>query len=237
MSFRDSDSVLRCCIAYNKYGGFCVPLSSRHRTAAQKILAGDVYEPKTIEFLTSHSNGGDLVHAGAYFGDFLPALSRSIAPDAKVWAFEPNHENYRCAMITTYINDLKNVELANAALGERRGTLTMVTSKKNGMALGGGSRILREGDDVGSERREVVQVVTLDEAIPPDRRISIIHLDVEGYEREALSGALGTIQRYLPIILLESLPERKWLTQNILCHGYRKIGAVHGNAIYVVKQR
>ena len=233
MSFRGSDPVLRCCVAYNKYGGFCVPLSSRHRTAAQKILAGDVYEPETIEFLTSHSNGGDLVHAGAYFGDFLPALSRSIALDAKVWAFEPNHENYRCAIITTYINGLKNVELANAALGERRGTLTLVTSKKSGTALGGGSRILREGDDVGSERREVVRAVTLDEVIPPDRRISIIHLDVEGYEREALSGALGIIQRCLPIILLETLPPSKWIKENVLCHGYRKSGSVHGNTIYI----
>ena len=225
--------VLQCCVSYNEYGGFCVPTSSHHRTAARKILSGEVYEPDTIKFLTSHCGGGDIVHAGAYFGDFLPALSQSIAPDAKVWAFEPNHENYRCAMITTHINDLQNVELANAALGEQRGTLTMVTSKKGGTALGGGSRILREGDDIGSEHRETVQVVTLDEVIPPDRRISIIHLDVEGYEREALSGALGTIQRCLPIILLESLPENRWLIQNILCHGYKKNGSVHGNTIYI----
>src|SRR4030042_2578699 len=28
-----SNSVLQCCIAYNAYGGYCIPLSSRHRAA------------------------------------------------------------------------------------------------------------------------------------------------------------------------------------------------------------
>jgi hypothetical protein len=91
--FRGNGPVLQCCIAYNKYGGYCVPLASRYRVAARKILAGEVWEPTTIEFLMSYGSHGDIVHAGAYFGDFLPALSRSCAPGAKVWAFEPNPEN------------------------------------------------------------------------------------------------------------------------------------------------
>ena len=226
-----SDSVLQCCIAYNKYGGFCVPLSSRYRPAAQKILSGDIYEQNTIEFLTSNSNGGDIVHAGTYFGDFLPALSRSLALDAKVWAFEPNRENYRCTLITTYINELQNVELTNAGLGERQDSLAMVTSDISGRALGGASRILRKGNEISSERKEIVQIVTVDEMIPLDRKVSIIQLDVEGYEKQALSGALKTIQRCLQIILLETLPENDWLTQNILCHGYQISGTVNGNTI------
>ena len=31
---------LKCTIAYNKYGGYCVPLSSHHRPNAQYILGG-----------------------------------------------------------------------------------------------------------------------------------------------------------------------------------------------------
>jgi hypothetical protein len=38
----------------------------------------------------------DIVPAGAYFGDFLPALS-NCGDDVGVWAFEPNVENYTCA--------------------------------------------------------------------------------------------------------------------------------------------
>src|SRR5438477_11756587 len=89
------EQVLRCQIAYNEFGGFCVPTSSLHRPAARKILAGQVHEPQTIAFVAAHGEHGDIVHAGAYFGDFLPGLSRACAPAYRIWAFEPNHANYR----------------------------------------------------------------------------------------------------------------------------------------------
>ena len=50
----DALTALKCSISYNTYGGYCVPNSSRHRPAAQKILANDVYEPRTIEFIISN---------------------------------------------------------------------------------------------------------------------------------------------------------------------------------------
>jgi FkbM family methyltransferase len=230
MSYQgNSDSVLQCCIAYNKYGGYCVPLSSRHRPAAKKILAGEVWEPGTIEFLMSHCEDGDIVHAGTFFGDFLPALSQSVALGAKVWAFEPNPENYRCALITTYINGLQNImELMNAGLGERQGSLSMLTADADGRSLGGSSRIVEKSCE---ESSIIVQIVTVDEIVPSDRKVSIIQLDIEGFEKPALSGALTTIRRCRPIIILETLPEESWLSENILQLGYRIVGTLHGNTV------
>jgi FkbM family methyltransferase len=230
MNFQDhSDAVLQCCIAYNKYGGYCVPLSSRHRPAAKKILAGDIWEPVTIEFLMSHCGSSDIVHAGTFFGDFLPALSQSLAPGATVWAFEPQPENYRCALITTYINGLENViELRNAGLGERQGSLSMMTADPDGRSLGGSSRIVKQ---CGDESSISVQIVTIDDIVPSDRNVSIIQLDVEGFEQPALSGALMTIRRCRPILVLETLPEERWLSENILQLGYRIDGTIHDNTV------
>lgn len=84
-------------ISHNEYGKYCVPKSSSIRPAARKILSGEVYEPETIEFMRVNCGDGDVVHAGAYFGDFLPALSAGMSAGGKVWAFEPNFENYYCA--------------------------------------------------------------------------------------------------------------------------------------------
>lgn len=230
MSFQgDSGSVLQCCIAYNAYGGYCVPLSSRHRPAAKKILAGDIWEPATIEFLMSHCEGSDIVHAGTFFGDFLPALSQSLVPGAKVWAFEPQPENYRCALITAYTNGIENViELKNAGLGERRGSLAMMTADADGRSLGGSSRIVERSGDASSIR---VPIVTIDDVVPSDRKVSIIQLDVEGFEQPALSGALMTIRRCRPILVLETLPEGNWLSENILQLGYRIDGSLHDNTV------
>ena len=125
-----------------------------------------VYEPKTIEFLISNCNDGDIVHAGTYFGDFLPALSRSCAPHGKIWAFEPNPENYRAALITLHINGIQNVRLTNAGLGEREDSLPMVTTDPSGRSLGGGSQILAHAAEKALGGIETVQIVALDEVVP-----------------------------------------------------------------------
>lgn len=232
-------TALKCIVSYNKYGGYCVPESSRHRPAAQKILANDIFEPDTIEFLLSNCGDGDVVHAGAYFGDFLPALAEGASPGAKIWAFEPNRENYRCAKITLEINDIENVTLIHAGLGARRENLLVKTSDENGRSLGGTSRIVaRESPEAAGA--EVVQMVTIDDIGVSGRRVSIIQLDVEGHEKQALSGALKTIQRCLPIIILEvlpnsALPGSQWFAENISSLGYRKVDDIHGNSVFACR--
>lgn len=227
----NSGPVLQCSIAYNAYGGYCVPLSSSHRPAARTILAGRIWEPDTIEFLRAHCKAGDIIHAGTYFGDFLPALSRAVDSRAMVWAFEPNPENYRCARITTYVNGLQNVELTNAGLGERAGLLPLLTRGVHGASLGGASRITQAGGQSNDNRSIDVRIVTIDETFPSGRKASLIQLDVEGFERQALAGALATIRRCKPILVLESVPEENWLAQNLGTLGYRLTHRVNGNFV------
>jgi FkbM family methyltransferase len=230
MSLQYGHKVLQCCIAYNEHGGYCVPLSSRHRRAAQMVLSGRVYEVETIRFLASHCGEGDVIHAGTYFGDFLPALCRAC-PAQKLWAFEPNFENYQCALVTVLINGLQNVELLNTALGEQQGFRAMLVADSDGRALGGASRILAQGSENIPGRTEMVPISTIDEVVPSNRKVSIMHLDVEGYERQVLAGAVKTIQRCLPIIVLETLPEEEWLHDSILCFGYHVSQKVDANTV------
>lgn len=232
----DSLTALKCRVSYNKYGGYCVPESSRHRPAAQKILANSIYEPRTIEFMRANCGDGDIVHAGTYFGDFLPALSAACKSGSKVWAFEPNPENYCCAKITLEINGLDNVMLTNAGVGAERALLRVMTKDSQGRALGGSSRIIAdtEPNDLGSE---AIQIVTVDETVGNNRNVSIIQFDVEGHEKEALTGALDTIRRCHPILILEDLPESSliesdWFYQNILNLGYHKSIDIHGNKVF-----
>lgn len=227
----DANSVLQCCIAYNKFGGYCIPLSSHHRPAARKILSGDVYEAETIEYIVTNCRDGDIIHAGTYFGDFLPALSRACSADAKVWAFEPNPENYRCALITKLINDLSNVELTNTGLGSEKGSFHMMVSDETGRSLGGGSRLVEVDDTKNNGQFISVEIFRIDDVVPLDRKIAILQLDVEGFEKSALLGAIETIKRNNPILILENLPEKDWLADNILQLGYKSVGKVCGNTI------
>lgn len=230
-------SALQCTVAYNRYGGYCIPWSSRHRPAAQRVLAQDVYEPDTIEFMCTHCGDGDIVHAGTFFGDFLPALSKAVAPGARILAFEPNAENYRCARITMEINACTNVTLNHAALGATTGHLQLRTADADGVPLGGASHLVaHDSNEDQAGATEPVRVLRLDDAIATGRPISLIQLDVEGYEQEALSGALATIRKWRPVIILEvwahsPLLESDWLRDNILSLGYRRTRNLHGNAV------
>lgn len=174
----DAESVLQCCIAYNKYGGYCVPLSSLHRPATQKILLGEVWEHKTLEFMLEHCGTKDIIHAGTYFGDFLPALSKACAIDAKIWAFEPQPENYRCAVITTFLNNLANVVLENAGLGSQVGSMPMLVTDRIGQPLGGASRIIDTQKSlkeqiIVKEQLVEVKILKIDDVVPIDREVSI----------------------------------------------------------------
>ncbi|NIA68519.1 FkbM family methyltransferase [Pelagibius litoralis] len=223
--------ILGCCIAYTPSGGFCVPLSSRHRPAARRILEGSVYEPETIAFLAANCGSGDIVHAGTYFGDFLPALSRACDPQAKIWAFEPNPESFRCASITCAINSLRNVHLKNSGLGAGEDKAVMQVKDLDGRALGGGSQLLWQTPNLPESLTAEVHIAALDDVIPSNRPVSVIQLDVEGFEQQALSGALETIARCRPILILETVPEETWLSPNILSLGYRIDREIHGNRV------
>jgi len=214
-------SVLQCVIAYNEHGGYCVPLSAYMHCTPQAVFKGAVWERDTIEFLTSKLGHGDMIHAGTFFGDFLPAISRANGIHT-IWAFEPNPEAYRCAQITTLVNNLDNVRLFNKGLGDHDSIEKMKVVNNDGVSMGCGSRMAKKAKRYDPQTLIDVEVVAIDEIIPRDREISLIHLDIEGFEKEALSGGIQTIKRCRPILLIETLPDAAWLKSNILELGYHQ---------------
>ena len=85
---------------------------------------------------------------------------------------------------------------------------------------------------IASTSITTVRVVRVDDIVPIDRHVSVLHLDVERHEQEALSGALRTIERCRPILILETVPEPSWMSANIFGFGYREIGRAHVNKVF-----
>ena len=170
----------------NKYGVYAVPKEVEYKYTAKTILEGGVHEPTTIEFIKSI--GGNVIHAGSGFGDFLPALKDCN----RVFVFEPNPLMYKCSLQTIQLNNLTNVSLYTHALGEYDGKSELKITDESGLEMGPRSEI---GDGI------VVKIIKLDTFIV--EKIDLIHLDIEGYEFEALKGAKELIERDKPIIILE----------------------------------
>ena len=221
-----SDKILDCCIAYNDFGAYCIPFSSYRRVLTQTVLNGEVWEPETVSFIRDHCGKGDVVHGGAYFGDFLPAVATSLDRNAKLWAFEPSPENFRCASITKLLNNLENVELIQNGLGSCQGPAQIVV-KAEGKPLGPAAWIIDEktSSPAAPDDAEVVaiKVTAIDDVVPNDRHVSIIHLDLEGYELAAIDGAMQTIRRCRPILIIEVFfNDEEWLLTKLKPLGYRR---------------
>jgi FkbM family methyltransferase len=216
---------LDCVLARNEYGAYCVPRSSIHRAAAKAVLRCRVWEPDTLTLMRSVP--GDVVHAGTFFGDFLPALATS--GEGLVWAFEPNRENYRCARITTELNGLENVRLTHAALSDTPGEGSLITSDRHGRQSGGGSHLSSEAPE--GRDHETVPVVTVDEAVPADRHVGVLQLDVEGHEQQALLGAMLTIERCRPLLILETVPAQDWMEAHLPAYNRSTVLAFGNTAL------
>jgi FkbM family methyltransferase len=160
--------------------------------------------------------------------------SKSLADGAKVWAFEPNRENFRCARITLLINGISNIELFNAGLGRASGNATLVTSRA-GKSLGGLSLIASDRVDTEKFGTEIVEILVLDAILERERPVSVIHLDVENYEQNVLAGAMETINRWRPILILEGEPDRDWMAANVLSLGYARRAPVDDNVVFSVE--
>jgi FkbM family methyltransferase len=219
-------------VCENEFGKYCVPESSIRNIAANCCMRGLVQEHRTIRFIMDNCSGGDVVHAGAYFGDFLPALSSGVDPGCRVIAFEPCREHYECSVKTLELNDIGNVRLYNRALGEGAGH-KMLRTNICGVAEGGRAKILPDGD-------EEIEVVAIDSIIKSP--VSIIHLDVEDYEWQALLGGLVTIEKYKPILVLEDIgnhplrkmPGNKWFSDTFRPMGYKLHDHIDQNIVFKV---
>jgi FkbM family methyltransferase len=177
-------------ISKNKYGLYSIPKEVEYTYTAQLILEGGVHEDTTIEYI--QSVGGNIIHAGTGFGDFLPALKDCDS----VWTFEPNTLMYQSSLETISLNELKNVEIFPYAIGEYDGSALLKHIDIKGLEMGPRSEMsIYDGVEV--------RIVKLDTIIPKECKISLIHLDLEGYEFEALKGAKDIIERDKPIIVLE----------------------------------
>ena len=149
--------------------------------------------------------------------------------DSYVIAFEPNDESFYCAKETVRLNGLDDVELYRAALGEQTHPATLVKKEiidGKHFDLGGGSFVH------ATEGEQECHVVTIDSIVGKKTHVSVIHLDVEGHEAKALLGAMTTIERWRPVIILETVPAPAWLNEHLAPLGYRYAGTVDRNTIF-----
>ncbi len=129
--------------------------------------------------------GGDIVvDGGAYNGDTVLGVVGEVGKDVVIFAFEPEEENYRELVDNT--KHLENCVTVRAGLWSASKRL-----KFRGKGVNG--HVVDDGDGY------FVDVVSLDSFFGGREEIpTLIKMDIEGAEVEALKGAKDIIVRYKP---------------------------------------
>ncbi len=117
-----------------------------------------------------------VIDAGANIG-FAVLFFKALYPRARITAYEPDPDTFAILERNVAGNGLTDVELVNAAVGERAGTAPFYT---DGGAVPGGSVTASLDPRWGGSVRREVRVVRLSECL--DAPVDFFKLDVEGAE-------------------------------------------------------
>ena len=176
------------------------------------ILRGDLYEPEVVACLKRIlAPDGVLIDGGAHIGYVSLAASRFLRQgEGKVFSFEPFRES--CDFLRLNIEANGKASMIQAyplALWSSSGGVDLAVPENCSVSVKRGDACLTPG-----VRRVRVESIDLDSfccgaGIVP----SLIKLDIEGSEHEALRGAARILSEHRPAVVLE-----------LNAHHYRTLG-------------
>ena len=122
-----------------------------------------------------------VVDIGANLGYYTLIAARIVGPEGRVYAFEPEEENFNLLTLAVEKSGYKNIRLLKKAVTERSGRGTLFFSEEHR----GDHRIFDNGEN---RKRVAIETASLDEAVAHEGKIDVIKIDIEGAEPEALGG-------------------------------------------------
>jgi len=151
--------------------------------------------------------GDHVVDIGASIGGYTRFLSQTVGPFGKVYSFEPNPPIHEYLSFNVKKLKLDNVELCACALSDQSGVASIAIPRYRWGSECHYDATLESTRANPNCRQVEVSVSTLDSWFA-DRaeEISFIKCDVNYHELACLRGALQTIRRSKPAILIEILP-------------------------------
>ena len=175
------------------------------RDAVKEIMiGGGIWEPHVIRNIQTYTTPGTVaIDVGAYIGGHSMLMGHIVGDAGKVYAFEPQPKVYRELVHNIALSRLQGVVVPlRFALGEATAVIEMDPPAKYIREVGDGSV---EVDNESAAR--IGRGGTKAELRPLDdfgfSEVSLIKIDVEGFEDAVLAGATETIATNRPVILLE----------------------------------
>jgi len=161
-------------------------------------LYGEFSESEVQLFRALVRPGQTVLEVGANIGAHTVPLAKLVGPTGKVLAFEPQRGLFYMLCGNMALNNLHQVHCYHAAVGERAGTIAVPEVDADREQDYGGIRLTNLPSSVVTEPVPLLRIDDLQLAA-----CDFIKVDVEGMERQVLTGAAQTIRRFRPLLYVE----------------------------------
>lgn len=167
--------------------GMWMQVHPHDNAVTHSLLNFGTYEPFETALLSGLLRPGDVfVDIGANIGYYTLLAARVVGPAGRVVALEPGRENLRLLCANVASNSFTNVNVLAVAAGAQAGTLPLFESPTNM----GDHRLYA----VDQRDHYDVEVVTLDDQLEQMALVpSVVKIDIQGYEYQAMSGLARTL--------------------------------------------
>lgn len=144
------------------------------------------------------SGGGTYIDVGANYGSYALGIARM--KDVRVIAVEPQPHLVEALRSSQRSNGFANLEIVEAALDAKPGTVALA------VGIGSGSASLIHARLAPAVRRIDVASRTLDELAQTHdvRNLRCLKIDVEGAESSVLRGGQAVLARHRPVVIFEA---------------------------------
>jgi len=157
---------------------------------------GNFYELKLLEKVKSLNLTGTYIDVGANIGNHTIFFSK-FCKSTQVISIELNCEIYK--VLQQNVINSPNVSTINIGVGEKFKHVKISNIDETNVGM---TKIIGENGDI--------VVDTLDSILSDVNNISIIKIDVEGYEKNVLIGAKNIISKHSPVIIAELRDEKEF---------------------------
>ena len=158
------------------------------------FLGGQPHEYGTRRSCCAAQRGDTFVDVGANVGYYSVMAGAIVGPVGTVFAIEPQPATLTVLTLNAQARDL-NICVVPVAASDHTGTADFWVRPYGDRSSLGAS---------GDARQISVRVDTLDRICATLTRVSMLKLDVEGFELDVLRGATHVISRHRPVVCLSS---------------------------------
>jgi FkbM family methyltransferase len=173
-----------------------------------KLIYCDCYELTERGFLNSFLRSGDIfVDVGANVGLYSLIAARCVGPSGKIYAFEPTHKIYGRLFDNVNLNGFNNIRCFQLALSDKKDVAPFYLSEDGHDAWNSFAPPIAGH----SFSKEMIHCETWDNFASQHAlfgKITMMKLDVEGWETRFLSGASRFLSRNdAPLLQVEFTDE------------------------------